>query len=269
LGSLVAAVASWLDVRARGGRWLVRIEDVDGPRAVPGAAATILAQLHAHGFRWEGDVVRQSARGALYGAAFDRLCADGFVYPCACSRREIEQAVVSTAAGSGVYPGRCRAGLPPGRAARAWRLRVPDRTIVVDDRAGPFRQNVARDVGDFVVRRADGIWAYQLAVVVDDADQGVTDVVRGADLLDSTPRQMLLQDALGLPRPRTLHVPLVVDDHGHKLSKSSGALALDDRRPLTGLLAAARHLMLVVGTASTLDDFWARATAAWAARWPA
>ena len=269
-GSLAAAMASWLDVRARGGRWLLRIEDVDRPREVAGAADDIVATLAAFGFRWDGPVVRQSHRGDLYRRAFDRLQAAGAVYPCGCTRREIEQAVDADPVAAAVYPGTCRHGLATGRSARAWRVRVPDREVAVDDRAaGVIRQNPARDVGDFVVKRADGLWAYQLAVVVDDAAQGVTDVVRGADLLDSTPRQRLLQELLGLPQPRTLHVPLVLDEAGRKLTKSSGAPAIDRRRPLDALHAAAVHLGLAMRGAPTIDAFWEQATMAWAARWPA
>ena len=267
-GSLVAAMASWLDVRARGGRWLVRIEDVDRPREVAGAADDIIATLAAFGFRWDGPVVRQRDRDALYRDAFERMRTSGALYPCGCTRREIEEAVEPGRGGAAVYPGTCRAGLAAGRSARAWRVRVPDRDVLVDDRAaGVFRQNLARDVGDFVVRRADGLWAYQLAMVVDDADQGITDVVRGSDLLDSTPRQRWLQDLLGLPQPRTLHVPLVLDADGQKLAKSSGAMALDRSRPLEALQVASGHLDLILPKVATIETFWEHATAAWAARW--
>ncbi len=271
-GSLAAAMASWLDARAGDGRWLVRIEDVDGPRTVAGAADDILRTLEAFGFRWDGPVVRQSDRGDLYDAAFESLRRAGRVYPCGCSRRDLQSIAAAPADGDashGVYPGTCRSGLAPGRRARAWRMRVPDAELCIEDRAaGRFCQQLARDVGDFVVRRADGLWAYQLAVVVDDAAQGVTDVVRGADLLDSTPRQRLLQDVLGLPHPRTLHVPLVVDRDGVKLAKGRGALPLDRGDPLPALATAARHLGLDVGPTDSVEDFWSRATAAWAARWP-
>lgn len=270
-GSLVAALASRLDAVAGGGRWIVRIEDLDRPREVPGAATAIVDALVAHGFRTDAPIVRQSARGHLYQAAFDRLLAEGRVFPCGCSRREIEGAGAGSHGdnGAAVYSGTCRGGLAKGRAARAWRMRVGPEPIVVQDRAtGTLQQNLATDVGDFVVRRADGLWAYQLAVVVDDADQGVTDVVRGADLLDSTPRQRWLQQALGLPAPTTLHVPLVVDADGAKLAKSNGARPLDLSRPLPALLDAARHLSLAVGSAPSVEAFWERATAAWAARWP-
>ncbi len=269
-GSLVAAMASRLDVLARGGRWLVRIEDVDRPRTVPGAAEDILDTLAAFGFRWDGDVVRQSERDAWYRTAFERLVADGWAYPCGCSRREVEEAGLAPRNGEGpIYPGTCRAGLPAGRTARAWRVRVPDRLITFDDRAaGPVSQNLARDVGDFVIRRADGLWAYQLAVVVDDGVQGVTDVVRGADLIDSTPRQRWLQSLLGYQPPRTLHVPLVVDAQGAKLSKQDRARPLDRSDPLPALREAAKHLELEVGRPTGIDGFWELATLAWAQRWP-
>lgn len=263
VGSLVAAMASWLDVRANGGRWLVRLEDLDTPREVPGSAEQIVADFDSHGFRWDGTIVRQRAHHALYEHAFERLREQGCVYPCGCSRREIEGSATAAA----VYPGTCRHGLA-GRTARAWRMRVPAGESTFHDRAvGTVHQNLEREVGDFVVRRADGFWAYQLAVVVDDAVQGVTDVVRGSDLLDSTPRQRLLQDALGLSRPRTLHVPLVVDAAGRKLAKSNGAAPLDPARPLPALLAAARHLQLDVADTRSVSSFWEEATRAWGRRW--
>ena len=261
-------MASWLDARAQKGRWIVRIEDLDGPREVVGSADGILATLRDFGFHWDGPVVRQSARSALYLRAFEALQAAGLVYPCCCTRREIEDSASAPDRAHGIYPGTCRAGLPAGRVARAWRMRVPaGDAIVVDRTAGAVRQDLARDVGDFVVRRADGLWAYQLAVVVDDADQGVTDIVRGADLLDSTPRQRFLQAALGLPQPRSMHVPLVLDADGHKLSKGHGAEPLDRAEPLLALAAAARHLGLDVAPAGDLPSFWEAATASWAARW--
>ncbi len=269
-GSLVAAMASRLDAKSRGGRWLVRIEDLDGPREIAGAADDIIAALAAHGMYSDGPIVRQSERSALYERAFAQLRANGLVYPCGCTRREVGESA-SAPSGShaaGIYPGTCRDGLAPGRTPRAWRMRVPDRDLVFDDRAlGPVRQNLAREVGDFIVRRADGLWAYQLAVVVDDADQGVTDVVRGADLLDSTARQRLLQEALGLAHPTTLHVPLVRDVKGDKLAKSNGATPLSNDDPLPALHAAARHLGLALAPASSVEDFWDRAMRAWAARW--
>jgi len=220
-GSLVAALASWLDARAAGGRWLVRIEDLDRPRVQPGAADEILRTLERLGLCWDGEVIFQSRRGALYEQALARL---GDTYLCGCSRREIADSAVSLAAdGAQIYPGTCRAGLPVGRNARALRVRVAG-TITLRDRVqGELSQDLAREVGDFVLRRADGQFAYQLAVVVDDAEQNVTDVVRGADLLDSTPRQIYLQRLLGLATPRYLHVPVAIDARGEKLSKNAGA----------------------------------------------
>jgi glutamyl-Q tRNA(Asp) synthetase len=269
-GSLATAMASWLDVRAQEGRWIVRIEDLDAPREVDGAAEEIVATLGAYGFRWDGPIVRQSDRSDLYQEAFDRLQAMNVVYPCGCTRREIEEAASAPGGpnDAAVYPGTCRGGLSAGREARAWRMRVPAGVTTFTDRAaGPVCQEIAREVGDFVIKRADGLWAYQLAVVVDDADQGVTDIVRGADLLDSTPRQRHLQSALGLPHPRTLHVPLVVDAGGAKLAKGHGAMPLDRSDPLPTLHRAARHLGLDVADATSTDIFWERATVAWAARW--
>lgn len=226
-GSLVAAVASYLDARRQGGRWLVRMEDVDEPRSVPGAADRILRTLEAFGLVWDEPVVYQSRRKELYRAALERLRQVGHVYPCGCTRKEIADSV-SGQGGEVPYPGTCRNGLAPGRTARAWRVRVADETIAYVDRAqGPQSQNLERAVGDFVLLRADGYFAYQLAVVVDDADQGITDVVRGADLLDSTPRQIYLQQLLGYAMPRFLHVPLVRNEAGEKLSKQTRAAAVE------------------------------------------
>lgn len=197
-GSLATALASWLDARAQGGRWLLRIEDVDTPRTVAGAADVIMGQLQALGLVWDGDIVWQSRRNAAYQAAFDALAAQGLIYGCGCTRREIADSALRGQTAPGAdgerpYPGTCRHGLPAGREARAWRLRVPDGVERFEDRwLGPQEQDVAQAVGDFALRRADGLWAYQLAVVVDDAAQGVTDVVRGADLLSSTARQRVL-----------------------------------------------------------------------------
>jgi glutamyl-Q tRNA(Asp) synthetase len=267
-GSLVAAVASFLDARAHGGAWLLRIEDIDEARALPDAARSIMQALQAHGMQWDEKPVWQSRRKALYQAAFERLGAA--VYACGCSRREIADSRLGVASdGAAVYPGTCRGGLAPGRAARAWRLRVPDRDIAFDDRwAGPVRQRLATEVGDFVLRRADGYWAYQIAVVVDDGDCGITDIVRGADLLDSTARQIYLQGLLGLPTPRYLHVPVLVNERGEKLSKQTGAAALDLDRPLDGLMAAAQFLGLGLESnpPRTVAAFWEAALAAWAER---
>jgi len=227
-GSLVAALAGWLDARAADGQWLLRIEDLDTPRNRPGATGSILRTLDALGLHHDGDVRVQSRRTDAYRAALDTLVAAGHAYPCACTRTEIAAAATRTGIEGPVYPGTCREGLPPGRSARAWRVRVDDRAIGFDDRIrGRIVQHLESDVGDFVVHRADGIFAYQLAVVVDDADQGITDIVRGADLLDSTPRQIWLQQRLGLPVPRHAHLPLALNDRRQKLSKQTFAPALD------------------------------------------
>ena len=233
-GSLVAALASWLDARAAQGRWLVRIEDLDTPRLQPGAARAILHALERLGLYWDDTPVFQSARLPAYRQALEALRER--LYWCGCSRREIADSAIALAAdGAQIYPGTCRLGLPSGRAPRALRLRVDAGEIVFDDRIqGRQAQDLSREVGDFVVSRADGCIAYQLAVVVDDAAQGVTDVVRGADLLESTARQIVLQRLLGHPAPRYLHVPIVLNGAGEKLSKQTGAAALDgaDRAPL-------------------------------------
>ena len=267
-GSLVAALASWLDARAHGGTWLVRIEDVDRPRCVPGADAEILRQLAACGLHPDAPPQWQSAREPLYQAALQALVAQGRAYPCACSRKDIEEAWRALGHarprhGELVYPGTCRAGLQ-GRPARAWRLRVaPGVVRWTDRRLGPQEQDVARAVGDFVLRRADGLWAYQLAVVVDDAEQGITHVVRGEDLADNTARQLLLQAALGLPRPAYLHTPLVRGANGEKLSKQNGAAPLQLDDPLAALAAAAQALGLRVPPASRTADWLATAVRAW------
>jgi glutamyl-Q tRNA(Asp) synthetase len=272
-GSLVAALASWLDAKALEGRWLVRIEDVDGPRCQPGADREILRQLAALSLLPDEPPVWQSQRGARYEQALARLLADGHAYGCACTRREIEQALL--AAGHPherhhelVYPGTCRDGLH-GRPARAFRVRAGDarQPVLVDwhdRRLGAQRQDVTGTVGDFVVRRADALWAYQLAVVVDDAEQGVTHVVRGEDLADNTARQIHLQRLLGLPTPLYLHTPLVLDARGEKLSKQHGAPALDVRDPLAALQAAGDALGVAASAATTVADWLAFAVAAWA-----
>jgi glutamyl-Q tRNA(Asp) synthetase len=227
-GSLVAAVASWLDARAAGGRWLVRMEDLDRPRCEPGAADTILRQLDAYGLHWDGAVLVQSQRDSAYATALNELKDGGAVYPCACTRSQLAQ-VSRNHEGEIVYPGTCRNGLPPGAVARAWRVRVPDVNTHFHDRIhGDLQQNLAHDVGDFIVKRADGLFAYQLAVVVDDAFQGITHVVRGADLLWNTPRQIYLQSLLGLPTPVYAHVPLITNAAGQKLSKQTLAPALPE-----------------------------------------
>ncbi len=258
-GSLVAALASWLDARAHDGRWLVRIEDLDAPRNIEGAAESILGQLDRCGLVPDGEVRVQSQHTALYEAALRSLVEQGDAFACACSRRER------------VYPGTCRGGLG-GRPARAWRLRTqrgdeasrdtPVEIEWLDRRLGPQRQDVAHEVGDFVLKRADGICAYQLAVVVDDALQRVTDVVRGEDLASNTARQILLQRRLGVSTPRYLHAPLVLGADGEKLSKQNGALPLDLGSPLTALREAGRVLGVQVdGTA--VADWLAAAVAHW------
>jgi len=224
-GSLIAAAASWLDARAAGGRWLVRIEDLDGPRCAPGAADEILRALERAGLSWDGEVLYQSRRLALYRDALAKLQAH--TYWCGCTRREIADSSLGLAGdGAHIYPGTCRAG--PTRAPRALRVRTMSEPVRFVDRVqGVHEQVLERDIGDFVLYRADGLFAYQLAVVVDDAEQGVTDVVRGADLLDSTPRQIYLHRLLGLPTPRYLHVPVALNAAGEKLSKQTGAAPVE------------------------------------------
>ncbi len=275
-GSLVAALGSYLDARAAGGSWLLRIEDVDTPRAVPGAAEAILRALDRLGFTWDAPPVWQSRpeRQAVYAEALERLRAAGVVYPCACSRREIAEATRTVSIDGGLrYPGTCRAGLPPGRAARAWRawrawrLRVPEETIGFGDRIhGTVTQRLAEDVGDFVLFRADGLYAYHLAVVVDDAEAGITDIVRGADLIDSTPRQIWLQRCLGVPVPRYAHLPLASNAAGEKLSKQTLAPALDAERG-SALLAEALcflgHEVPEDIAAAPVAEFWPWAIARW------
>ncbi len=234
-GSVTAALASFLDVRSRGGRWLLRIDDLDPPRERPGAAAQILATLEALGLHWDGEPVYQSQRGPAYEQALATLAADGWTYPCGCSRSEI---------GERPYPGTCRDGIPAGRRARSLRVRVGNATITLDDRIqGHFEQNLGTDCGDFVVRRADGLTAYHLAVVVDDAAAGVTEIVRGADLLASTPLQIHLTQCLGLAQPSYAHLPVVLDDQGLKLSKHTGASAVTARTAPLALF----HALLFLG----------------------
>lgn len=309
-GSLVAALASWLDARAHGGRWLVRIEDVDAPRCMPGADTLILQQLADCGLIPDAPPQWQSRRNAHYQRALDALIAAGLAYPCGCTRRDIEavwaaRRITWPRHTEVPYPGTCRAGLQ-GRAGRAWRLqtvflrkntqypivngstyaiflgvfeplpranaaRIEGSTVYWSDRRlGVHAQDVEAAVGDFVLRRADGLWAYQLAVVVDDALQAITHVVRGEDLAGNTPRQILLQRALGLPTPRYLHTPLVRNAAGEKLSKQTHAPALDTRNPLAALQAAAAVLGLgPAPRAAGVPEALAHWTAQWAARWMA
>ncbi|MDR2853388.1 MAG: tRNA glutamyl-Q(34) synthetase GluQRS [Burkholderiaceae bacterium] len=269
-GSLVAALASWLDVRAHGpsARWLVRIEDADLARCRAEWGREILRQLAACGLEPDDAPVWQSQRGALYQRALDALGAAGWAYPCGCTRKDIDAAlaargIVHMRRGERVYPGTCRDGLH-GQPARAWRFAADQCSAGhnvhwTDRRLGAQQQDVAHAVGDFILRRADGPWAYQLAVVVDDAEQGVTDIVRGADLADNTARQILLQRALGLPTPSYLHTPLVLARDGHKLSKQNGAAAIDTRTPALAhaALSAAAHTLGLLGDERT----------AWVAQW--
>jgi glutamyl-Q tRNA(Asp) synthetase len=293
-GSLVAALASWLDARAQQGQWLVRLEDTDRARCVAGVDRLILQQLADCGLLPDEAPVWQSERTVLYQLPLDALVQRGLAYPCGCSRKDIEdelkrQGQARPRHGELRYPGTCRHGLH-GKPARAWRLRTdlyvanqPLAPVVIgvlaidsgadaithwhDRRLGTQQQIVATEVGDFVLKRADGGFAYQLAVVVDDAAQGITDVVRGEDLADNTARQILLQHQLGLATPRYLHTPLVRDAQGEKLSKHTGAPALDTRAPLTALNAAAAVLGLLP-VADNLGDALASWVAQWLARWP-
>ena len=289
-GSLVAALASWLDARAHGGQWLVRIEDIDTPRCVPGADQIIFQQLAACGLYSDVPPVYQSARSNFYQCALDQLIEQGQAYPCACSRQDIDEALAASGQqrlrhGELVYPGTCRGGLN-GKKARSWRFSssicilnkllasvnraqtAPDSgatNIDWNDRLlGLQSQNVSLDVGDFVLRRADSLWAYQLAVVVDDAAQGITHVVRGQDLAGNTARQILLQRALDLPQPQYLHTPLVLGADGEKLSKQNGAQAVNMNQAVPALQSAALTLGLRIN-ASSVAECLNNALLAWVA----
>ncbi len=267
-GSLIAALASYADARASGGRWLLRVEDLDPPREHPGATESFPRTLERYGFLWDGPIVLQSQRHAAYEAALARLTAAGAIFPCSCSRQDLAGARTGVG-GERVYPGHCRDGLAPGRQPRAWRMRVDDEPLEFIDRLqGLQSQRLERDVGDFVLKRADGFWAYQLAVVVDDAAQGVTDVVRGADLLPSTPRQILLQRRLGLPQPRYLHLPVAIDVNGEKLSKQTLAAPLPMDDPVPELIRAWRFLdqPWCGESFAAVADFWAWAIPRWDTR---
>lgn len=263
-GSLVAALGSYLDAVLAGGEWLVRIEDVDPPRVVRGAADAILRTLEAYGFAWDGPVMHQSQRREAYRQALQGLLDAGRVYGCHCSRKTIA-AQARLGVDGPVYPGTCRTR--PAAAGAALRLTVPDRRVMFRDRLlGHVGCDVARECGDFVLQRADGVFTYQLAVVVDDHAQGITHVVRGADLLASTPRQIVLQQALGYATPVYAHLPVVLDEAGCKLAKQTRALPLDRRQPLPALLAAARFLGLTPEPVGSLAAFWQQARAQWPQR---
>jgi len=235
-GSLVAAVGSCLQAKSRGGEWLVRIEDIDPPREVRGAADDILRTLDAFGFEWDGEIMYQRRRSEAYRDALDQLQVRGTLYGCACTRKEIADSSVAGIEGP-VYPGTCRAGRSEGRSIKALRVRTDGATVEFDDLwQGKIARQIETDYGDFVVRRADGLFAYQLAVVVDDAEQGITEVVRGADLLESTPRQIHLQTLLGLPTPRYAHLPTAVNAQGEKLSKQTLAAPIDAKNSLPELI---------------------------------
>ncbi len=261
-GSLVAALGSRLEALVHGGTWLVRMEDVDPPRVVPGAADGILRTLEAYGFEWDESVLWQGQRGPVYQAALEELKTLGTVYGCTCSRRVLAESGRRGVDGF-IYPGTCRGRRPKEGVAQ--RFIVPDERVFFNDEVlGRVACDVARECGDFVLKRADGVFTYQLAVVVDDAEQGITHVVRGADLLVSTPRQRVLQDALGLPIPRYMHLPVVLDDAGYKLSKQTLAAPLDDRQPLSALLAGARFLGMALEPVDSVGEFWAQAVQVWA-----
>lgn len=241
-GSLVAAIGSYLDAKHHGGEWLVRIEDIDTPRTVPGSSDAILHALEALGMEWQGIVVYQSQRTSIYQDALQRLHQLGLVYPCTCSRKEIADSSLTGINGP-IYPGTCRHKSTAKDKTHALRIKASEMFIQFQDSVmGSYQQQLARDIGDFVIRRADGIYAYQLAVVVDDAVQGITHVVRGADLLDSTPRQIFLQQLLGYPSPCYLHLPVVTNAAGEKLSKQTNATAIDLNNALPQLVAAVRFL---------------------------
>ena len=242
-GSLIAAIGSALQARSQGGEWLLRIEDLDPPREMPGAADTILRTLERYGFEWDGPVIYQSQRHEAYLDALSQLHSDGRSYHCSCSRKQIAAETQRQGLPAGVYPGSCRNAVIKAGQRHATRLHLTeDEMGFTDPVQGHFSQQLEREVGDFVLRRADGLFAYQLAVVVDDAEQGITEVVRGSDLLDNTPRQIALQQALGLTSPRYLHLPVVLNAQGQKLSKQNLAPALDDDSPLPALWQALAFL---------------------------
>ena len=264
-GSLVAAVGSYLEARTHYGQWLLRIEDIDTPRIIPGAADAIFKTLERFGFEWDGPVVWQSRNSDAYADAFETLRRNGQVFPCACTRREIQDSTL-TRDGAHRYPGTCRQGLPPGRTPRAWRIRAEGIICFHDAIQGDQTEDLMHEAGDYIVLRADGIYAYQLAVVVDDATAGITHIVRGADLLDSTGRQYHLQNGLGLPHPVYAHLPVATNAAGEKLSKQTHACPIDSQPPAQTLLTAlhflGQHPPSTLATAP-LQDIWAWARNHW------
>ncbi|MBB5020151.1 glutamyl-Q tRNA(Asp) synthetase [Chitinivorax tropicus] len=265
-GSLVAAVGSYLDAKAQQGEWLLRIEDLDPPRAVAGSIDDILKTLERFGFEWDGPILYQSQRFDLYQAALEKLLAQGLLYGCACSRKEIADSAAHGLDGL-IYPGTCRRGLAQGKQARAWRILVPSTPICFEDRVlGTQTQNLATEIGDFILKRADGLFSYQLAVVVDDAETLITDIVRGADLLLSTARQLFLQNALGYPTPHHAHLPLALNRQGDKLSKQNLAKSLADQprsQALADALTFLGHPPPTSLLGAPLRDLWAWAIKHW------
>ena len=265
-GSLVAAAGSYLEAKSRGGRWRLRIDDLDAARVAPGAVDAILTSLEALGFEWDGALIFQSRRVLAYHCALHRLWQQRLLYPCACSRRQIAGSGPAGTEGP-IYPGTCRSGLPRGRAARAVRLDMAGATVIFDDALfGTQHRNLEREAGDFVVYRVDGVYAFHLASAVDDGELGITDVVRGADLLESSARQIHVLRLLGLPVPRYTHLPVAVDSRGEKLSKQTRAAAVDLSRPVPALCAVLRFLNQTVPPGlddAALGDLWRHAIHHW------
>lgn len=263
MGSLACAMASFLDARSHDGAWILRIEDIDTERSKSTYSAAILKTLERFGLVSDEPVVYQSKRLDLYKEAFEKLKAENLLYGCACSRKEIEECAKALGLAPHVYPGTCRK-TPPTKPIRSWRFLVPEGLVSFHDRlAGIITEDTSKSVGDFVIKRADGLWAYQLAVVVDDSEQGITDVVRGADLLDNTARQIHLQRALGYLEPRYMHIPLVLNNENQKLSKQTKAPSVAREDPLKTLETLMAHFGLPKTNAKDLDAFWRAATKLW------
>jgi len=259
-GSLVAAVASYCDAKAKQGQWLLRIENVDTTREVKGAAQGMIECLEAYGFEWDGDILFQNQRSAIYQDYLDKLIDLGLAYPCQCTRKAIADMNPDIGLEGYLYPGTCRHNKPAHGDSHAWRMPVGDQTVAFHDRTvGLMTHNMARDIGDFILKRADGIYSYHLAVAADDALQGVTHIVRGEDLLHSTSRQLLIQQALDLPTPRYKHIPVVKNDDGEKLSKQTLATAIDPSDAVTNLYQAFDFLHLNPAPAllkASLPEVW-------------